>query len=111
MNSPVVNWRNTRKLYNFLGKRGKLLSWTKIYAAPAGFEHEAPYYCGIIQFADGSKKSMQLVEVDESNIKNGFDVITIVRKLGKVEPDEVINYTIKAKLLPEEKWTSSFLRK
>ncbi len=97
MNSPVVNWRKTKELHKFLGKRGKLLYWTKIYVAPTGFEHETPYFSGIIEFSDGSKKSLQIVEVNEDNLKQGLEVITIVRKLGKVAVDEVINYTIKAK--------------
>lgn len=102
MNSPVINWRKTKKLHEFLGKKGKLLYWTKIYAAPTGFEHEAPYYSGIVEFDDGLKMSLQIVEVDKEVLKSNLKVITVIRKLGKVAADDVINYTIKAKPLPEE---------
>lgn len=99
MNSPVINWRKTKKLHNFLGKKGKLIVWTKIFVAPSGFEHEAPYYSGIVEWEDGIRQSLQIVEVEENDLKVGALVKAVVRKLGKGGPDEVINYTIKAKLI------------
>lgn len=71
--------------------------WTKVFNAPAGFEHEAPYFVAIVKFEDGTKMPLQLVECEEKDLKPNRKIITVVRKRGKVSLDEVIEYGIKAK--------------
>jgi len=71
--------------------------WTKVFIAPAGFEHEAPYPVAIVEFKDGFRMPLQLVEYGEKDLKPNRRIITVVRKLGKVGLDEVIEYGIKAK--------------
>ncbi len=71
--------------------------WTKVFIAPAGFEHEAPYPVAIVQFKDGARMPLQLVEYEEKHLKPNQKIVTVVRKLGKVKLDEVIEYGIKAK--------------
>lgn len=97
MNSPVVNWRKTKQLNKHLNKKGKLLVWTKIYAAPAGFEHEAPYFSGIVEFEDGQKSAVQIVDVKEEDLKVGLEVISVVRKIGSQSQESIIDYGIKMK--------------
>ncbi len=53
MSSPVTVWRHHKNIRNYLGKTGKIIVWTKVYIAPAGFEHEAPYFAAIVEFKDG----------------------------------------------------------
>lgn len=103
MNSPVINWRKTKQLHKSLSKKGRLLVWTKIYAAPAGFEHEAPYFAGIVKWQDGKNTAVQIVDIEEKDLKIGLEVVPVVRRLGKVGPQDVIDYTIKVKPLPRQR--------
>ncbi len=104
MSSPVTVWRNHKNLRNYLGKTGKILVWTKVYIAPAGFEHEAPYFVAMVKLEDGSprgeagkKMPLQLVECEEKDLKPNRKVALVIRKLGKVGLDKVIEYGVKAK--------------
>lgn len=99
MSSPVTVWRHHKNIKNYLGKEGKILVWTKVFIAPAGFEHEAPYFVAIVEFKDGTRMPLQLVKCEEKDLKPNRKIITVVRKLGKVHLDEVIEYGIKAKPL------------
>ena len=97
MSSPVTVWRHHKNIRNYLGKVGKIIVWTKVFIAPAGFEHEAPYFVAIVEFADKERMPLQLVEFGQKEPKINQKVATVVRKLGKVKLDEVIEYGIKAK--------------
>jgi len=97
MSSPVTVWRNHKNLRNYLEKKGRILVWTKIFVAPEGFEHEAPYFVAIVELEDGKKMPLQLVECEDKDLKPGRKIATVVRRLGKVKLDEVIEYGIKAK--------------
>ena len=99
MSNPVEIWRNHKKLRNYLGKQGRLLVWTKIYIAPSGFEHQAPYIVGIIEFEDKEKLPLQIVDCQEEDLKTNQKVISVIRKIGKAKSDEVIEYGIKVKLI------------
>lgn len=98
MNSPVTIWRDHKNLHNYLNKVGKIVVWTKILVPPAGFEHEAPYIVGIIQFSD-ERLPLQIVDCDEKDLKINQKVITVVRKIGKAKSEDVIEYGVKVKLL------------
>ncbi len=98
-NSPVKNWRETKKIHKYLGKIGKIITWTKVYVAPSGFEHEAPYMVAIVEFKDGKRMAAQVVDCIEAEVMEGEEVITVVRKISKPAGEEVINYGIKVKLL------------
>ena len=99
MSSPVTVWRNHKNLKGYLGKTGKLLVWTKVFIAPSGFEHEAPYFVAIVELEDGKRMPLQLVECEDKDLKPGRKIATVVRRLGKVKLDRVIEYGIKAKLV------------
>lgn len=96
-NSPVVNWREMKKMHTLLNKKGKILVWTKVNVAPLGFEHLVPYFVGIVEFEDKTKRSVQIVDCEEKDLKVGLKIEAVIRKLGKVEPSEIIDYTIKVK--------------
>lgn len=97
MSSPVTVWRHHKNIRNYLGRTGKIIVWTKVFMAPSGFEHEAPYPVAIVEFSKGDRMPLQLVEYDEKHLKPGQKIKTVVRKLGKVGLNEVIEYGIKAK--------------
>lgn len=99
MNSPVKNWRETKKLHEHLGKVGIVITWTKIYVAPSGFELEAPYIVAIVKFDNGKKMTAQVVDCDEGDMTENMKVITVVRRIGRAAPEDVIEYGIKVKPL------------
>lgn len=97
MVSSVQVWRTTKELHKYLGKRGKIVVWTRIFVAPAGYEPELPYIVAIVEFTDGTRKSLQVVDYSEDQLKPGQKVITAIRRIGRAGPDEVITYGIKVK--------------
>lgn len=97
MNSPVQVWRTTKELHKYLGKKGKIVVWTRIFVAPAGFESELPYVVAVVEFEDGSRKTLQVIDYTEEQLKPGHDVITAIRRIGKAGPEEVITYGVKVK--------------
>ena len=97
MNSPVQVWRTAKELHAYLGKKGKIVVWTRIFVAPAGYEPELPYVVGIIEFADGTRKSLQVVDYAEKQLQPGQSVVCVIRRIGRAGPDEVITYGVKVK--------------
>ena len=98
MNSPVTIWRAHKNLHNYLNKIGRLLVWTKVFVPPVGFEHEAPYLVGIIDFGE-YKLPLQIVDCNEGDLKPDQKVITVIRKIGRAKSEDVIEYGIKVKPL------------
>lgn len=98
MSSPVQIWRQHKKLNAYLNQTGKILVWTKVLVPPAGFEHEAPYLVGIVQL-DKERLPLQIVDCEEKDLKINRVVKIVVRKIGKVRSEDVIEYGLKAKLL------------
>lgn len=99
MSSPVTIWRHHKNIRNYLNKRGKIIVWTKVFVAPAGFEHESPYFVAMVEFKDGKRMPLQIVDFEGEDLKKNLKIVTVVRRLGKVKLDEVIEYGIKAKIL------------
>ena len=99
MNSPVQVWRTAKELHKFLGKKGKIVVWTRIFVAPSGYEPELPYIVAIVEFEDKTRKSLQVVDYTQEQLKPGQKVITTIRRIGKAMPDEVITYGLKVKPL------------
>ncbi len=97
MNSPVTIWRKNKQLHTLLNKSGQVVVWTKIHTPPIGFEHQTPYLVGIIEFEDKSRMPLEIVDCENTNLKPGQKVITVVRRIGKPTPDGVIEYGLKAK--------------
>lgn len=94
MNSPVRIWRNHKKVSAKLNLVGRVLTWTKIFAAPAGYEEEAPYFCAIVELENKDKITTQVVDCQSLAI--GDKVKTVLRRIGKPGKDKVIEYGIKA---------------
>lgn len=97
MNSPVQVWRTAKELHKFLGKKGKIVVWTRIFVAPSGYEADAPYVVAIVEFEDKTRKSLQVVDYTEEQLKPGQKVITTVRRIGRAGLEEVIMYGLKVK--------------
>ena len=100
LDSPVRIWREQSSDYPFLGKVGRLVSWTKIIAAAASFNKQAPYIVGLVDCGKWGKKLGQLTGVEEKELKPGRRFIGVWRRL-RVHGDEgLIEYGVKFRALP-----------
>lgn len=66
--------------YVFSGK-GEIYSFTKLGAAPAGFEEQAPYTVALIKLAEGPIVTAQLTDLGDSDLQIGMPVEMVTRKL------------------------------
>lgn len=96
MSSPSTIWRSHKQLHSYLGKTGRLLVWTKILVAPAGFEHQVPYLVGIVQFPN-QRIPVEIVDADEKKLKPNRKVEVVIRKIGKAKSEDVIEYGVKVR--------------
>ena len=99
MLSPVKIWRNQKKIRDLLGKKGKVIAFTKVFVPPQGFESQAPYIVAIALLENGVKIIAQVVDVAENKLEIGMSVITILRRTKEPDPEGIIPYGIK--LAPE----------
>jgi uncharacterized OB-fold protein len=97
MKSPISYWREKQKEYQYLDKKGKIISFTKIYHPPEGFG-KGPYYTAVIEFGNRKKKTGQLV-LEGKKPKIGTRVKGILRIIGQPDKTGIINYGIKFKIL------------
>jgi uncharacterized OB-fold protein len=99
MNNTIATWRKTKELHELLGKTGTIVVWTRIYVAPSGFAKQVPYVVAIVDFGKDGKKTLQLVDFDETHLQSGQKVVTVVRRAGFPGKEEVITYGVKVKPL------------
>ena len=97
MISPVKIWRNQKKIRELLGREGTIVTWTKIFVPPEGFESQAPYVVAIVELGNNIHCTAQLVDFDEKHLKIGQKVRTILRKTRNPGDEGVIPYGIKFK--------------
>ncbi len=83
-----------QELYTFTGT-GEVYSFTTIYDAPAGFEHNAPYTVALVKLEEGPIVTAQLTDVDESELSIGMPVEMVTRKLRTDGPEGMIVYGYK----------------
>jgi uncharacterized OB-fold protein len=73
--------------------RGTLHSFSKIYAAPKGFEDMAPYIIGVVDLEEGGRLLSWLKDIPDSEIKIGMRVKVIPRIFEEIEEIKLY-YTI-----------------
>ena len=95
MRSAVRIWRESGERYKNLDKVGKVVSFTKICSPPQGFG-DKPYMVVMVEFG---KKGRVVGELVDEEIKTGDKVKGVIRRLGKAEKDEVLEYGVKWKRL------------
>jgi uncharacterized OB-fold protein len=68
---------------------GKLLTHTTVHYGPSGFENDAPYTLGIVDFGDGLRVFGRISKaIDVSTIKAGMELKAVPVKLS----DDRISY-------------------
>ena len=96
---PSRIWRESQKLNSFLGKTGKVLTFSTIYSAPMGFEYQVPYHVAIVNLSSGENLTCQITDCSKKELRVGMQVQTVIRRNDQSEPSELIEYTIKVKPL------------
>jgi len=91
MKNPIRKWR-TKDKYQYLGKTGKIVSFTKVNNPPAGFGN-LPYYVGVIKIVKEQITGQLVIEGEKPKI--GKKVKGILRIIGDAKNEEIINYGIK----------------
>jgi uncharacterized OB-fold protein len=97
MISPISHWRTKEKEYQYLGKTGKIISFTKIINPPKGFG-SLPYYVAVVEFSKREKRIAQLI-LEGKKPKIGGKVKGMIRIIGQPDKEGIINYGIKFKLI------------
>jgi hypothetical protein len=70
-------------------------SYTTIYDAPAGFEHNAPYMVALVKLEEGPIVTAQLTDVNEDEVYIGMPLEMVTRKLRTDGPEGMIVYGYK----------------
>lgn len=99
MISPVKIWRKQEGIRSVLGKKGAVISWTKIIVAGSDFKSFAPYYVALVELETGSRISAPLVDIQDTDMKIGARVIATLRKVRQTTEEDVIAYGVKFKPL------------
>jgi len=95
MISPVKIWRNQKRIRQLLGLKGKIVSFTKIFVPPAGFEAQAPYIVALVKLANGQNFTAQLVDWEDKHLQIGQKVKTVLRKTRDPGEEGIIPYGVK----------------
>jgi len=74
---------------------GEVFSYTTIYDAPAGYEHNAPYTVALVKLDEGPVLTAQLTDVDREEVYIGMPVEMVTRKLRTDGEEGVIIYGYK----------------
>lgn len=99
MISPIKIWRRQKEIRKILGKKGKVLVWTKIYTPGSDFKKYAPYPVVLVELESKEKIYGQLVDYKDSDLKTGREVVSILRKVRSSTDEGVIAYGVKFKPL------------
>lgn len=87
-----------RQMHNhiFSGK-ARLISWSKVYTAPSGFDRKDDYIVGIVELEGGQRMTTQIVGVDETDLKTNMHLSATFRRIYTDDDDGIIHYGIKFK--------------
>lgn len=97
MISPVKIWRRQKKIRQYLGKTGRILTWTRIQVAASDFKHQVPYPVVLVEFKNKERAVGQLVDYQEKDLKIGTKVISVLRRVRRNNREEIISYGLKFK--------------
>ena len=99
MKSPVTIWRKQKKDAPILGRKGKIVTWTKIMVAPPKFQAFTPYVVVLVELENKEKVYGQLVDFEEKDIYFNNKVKSVLRRSASVSQNALIEYGVKFKPL------------
>lgn len=76
-------------------KSAKLVTWSRVDAAPSGFERYKPYIMAILELENGERLTTQVVDVDYDKLQKGDTLFPLFRKYFQDGDDGVIHYGLK----------------
>lgn len=82
-----------------LSRKGTVVSFSEIHAAPPKFAEQVPYVIGIIELDRGVRISCQIADCHGSDIRVGAAVQIEFRRISQEGEAGIINYGYKAVLL------------
>jgi uncharacterized OB-fold protein len=85
MNSPIKTWRDHKKISELLGKKGKIVSWTRIQSTQQ--------VIALIELENGERLTSEVVDFSGS-VKIGQRVIAVTRRESDWGDKGVISYGI-----------------
>jgi uncharacterized protein len=98
----MENGRETQALRPTLGElhlsltgQGVVYSYSTMYNAPKGFEHQKPYTIALVQLDDGPMLTAQLTDVEPDEVAIGMRVEMVTRKLREDGAEGQIIYSYK----------------
>ena len=97
MISPVKIWRRQKEIKKYLGKKGKIISWTIIYVTGSEFKKFAPYPVAVVELESGEKITASIVDYEKEDLKIGKKVKVILRKVREGDQEDVLVYGLKFK--------------
>ncbi len=83
----------------YLKGTGKIYSFTEVHSPAVGFEDQVPYVFAIIEMDEGTKITGQIVDVRGKDVKIGDKVKVVFRKIQSEDPEGLIHYGFKFKLI------------
>ena len=84
--------------FSFSGK-GSIYSFSGVHSDTAGLELEVPYVLDIVHLAEGPKVTAQIVDCTEDAVKIGDNVEFVFRKIRSDDPEGLIHYGYKFRLV------------
>lgn len=95
---PKCRRKGKAEKVQYKGK-GKIFSLTEIYAAPSGFEDQIPYVLAIVELEEGPRLTTQIVDATMKEAKVGDKVEMVFRTIQKDDPEGLIHYGFKFRLV------------
>ena len=83
-------------------RRGKIISFTEVFSAPRGFEHETPYFLALIELENKAVMTAQVVDCSEKEVKIGAKVEMVFRKISENGEEGIIAYGYKFRPVDEK---------
>lgn len=101
MISPVKIWRRQKEIKQVLRKKGRIITWTKLFIVGTDFKKYAPYPVVLVELENKKRVIGQLVDYKEDDLKINQKVEVVLRKVRQPTPESVIPYGIKFKPIEE----------
>lgn len=78
---------------------GKILSFTRVFVAPSGFEHETPYFLAVVELENKATLLTQIVDSKPEQVTEGANVELVFRKIYEDSPKGAIAYGYKFRVV------------
>lgn len=95
---PKCRRKGKLETYYFSGN-GSVYTFTEIHSPASGFEEQVPYVFAIIELDEGAKVNGQIVDVRREDVKIGDRVEVVFRKIQSNDPEGLIHYGYKFKIV------------